>query len=104
MYVFAVTTIALTWSFASSNKVNRCQIEIQKSLGNPAQVNTLDDLNNETRLTRIQMVALEKRVDSLQMVLISSLHLLQLKLNPLFLRSTTLNRKHSKPFKTNKAK
>ena len=48
--------------------VNRCQTEIQKSLGTPAQSHKLDDLFNETHLTRVKMDALDKRVDSLQMV------------------------------------
>jgi hypothetical protein len=76
--------VVRVFKFTSSNQVNRCQIEIQKSVGKPAQAHMVDDLNNETRLTRIQMVALEKRVDSLQMVLIPSLDPLQLKLNPVF--------------------
>ena len=48
--------------------VNRCQTEIQKSLGTPAQSHKLDDLFNEAHLTRVKMDALDKRVDSLQMV------------------------------------
>lgn len=48
--------------------VNRCQTEVQKSLGTPAQADKVDNLSKELAATDRRIESLDKRIDVVQMV------------------------------------
>lgn len=53
--------------------MNRCQTEIQKSLGKPAQASALDETHQTLTSLDRKVDALDRRVDALQMVSTSNI-------------------------------
>ncbi|PCH44062.1 hypothetical protein WOLCODRAFT_76746 [Wolfiporia cocos MD-104 SS10] len=54
--------------------VNRCQREIQKAVGSPAQVSRVDEIHAELVAVDRRLETLDKRIDMLQMVWSCHMH------------------------------
>ncbi|KZP30546.1 hypothetical protein FIBSPDRAFT_777305, partial [Athelia psychrophila] len=52
---------------------NRCQVEVQKTLGTPAQAQKLEDLHQESRLALTKIDSLEKRQEDFQSIVVRDL-------------------------------
>ncbi|KAI0690307.1 hypothetical protein BC835DRAFT_1281296 [Cytidiella melzeri] len=48
--------------------VNRCQTQLQKSLGKPAQTSSMDEVLRDVQSTNRRLEGLDRRVDALHMV------------------------------------